>query len=510
MSSFKSITKSDKFNNYIELAIVILLMGIASFIFLLSSPLHPWISSEANIDSSVFKTVAMMMDKGYMPYRDSFDHKGPVLYILEWIGYKIAPYCGTWIIEFIFMVTFIFMCYRISRLVTGKVISCVVALTTLSILGKYFSRGDFTEEYALAFSSISLFIFIDYFLNGIINKKRLIILGACFAATFLLRPNLIAVWPAFILVILIQSIINKDWNKLVNYILWFIIGVVIVALPIIIWFVANGSLQYAYDAFISFNFEYSSSSGGRASTMEKLYTLMELVKQPVSYISLITTILLCFLQKDKNKRLLSIAFLIYILINLAFTCIAGNSHEHYRIILVPEIAYPLPALLMVVQDYTGNISINKLDKLINPIIITVASIVLMVIFIIPAFKDNVLSLPKAYRDRNNVHFSELTYEIKDVICRLTDKNDTISVYGNFDFIYLICDRKHATRYSYQFPISDIQPSILDEYFSQLGNELPKVIVVVDMYLDDQISNFLSDNNYQSVYELPGLVTIYSY
>ena len=29
-----------------------------------------------------------MMEKGYMPYRDSFDHKGPLLYFLNFIGNK--------------------------------------------------------------------------------------------------------------------------------------------------------------------------------------------------------------------------------------------------------------------------------------------------------------------------------------------------------------------------------------------------------------------------------------
>ena len=61
-----------------------LFLGL-SFVFLFNSPLHPWIRGESTTDSSVFRTVAMMMRYGYMPYRDSFDHKGPLLYIIEFL-----------------------------------------------------------------------------------------------------------------------------------------------------------------------------------------------------------------------------------------------------------------------------------------------------------------------------------------------------------------------------------------------------------------------------------------
>jgi uncharacterized protein (TIGR02328 family) len=36
------------------------------------------------------RVFAFMVDKGYMPYRDTFDHKGPYVYLLNMLGEKIS------------------------------------------------------------------------------------------------------------------------------------------------------------------------------------------------------------------------------------------------------------------------------------------------------------------------------------------------------------------------------------------------------------------------------------
>lgn len=80
-----------------ETAIALILSAVLAFLFLLNSPLHLWRCAPSGIDSSVFKTVALMMDKGYMPYKDTFDHKGPLLYAINYWGLKIAYYRGVWV-----------------------------------------------------------------------------------------------------------------------------------------------------------------------------------------------------------------------------------------------------------------------------------------------------------------------------------------------------------------------------------------------------------------------------
>lgn len=80
---------------YIFLALVAVLICTKSHTCLLF-PSAPY------KDSSVFRYVAYVMKKGGIPYRDTFDHKGPVLYLINYLGLLINLN-GVWIVEVIFM-----------------------------------------------------------------------------------------------------------------------------------------------------------------------------------------------------------------------------------------------------------------------------------------------------------------------------------------------------------------------------------------------------------------------
>lgn len=49
------------------------------------------------------------------------------------------------------------------------------------------------------------------------------------------------------------------------------------------------------------------------------------------------------------------------------------------------------------------------------------------------------------------------------------------------------------------PIGEVDPGIMDEYFMQLQEELPGVIVVYCQYRRDEMNQFLADNHYQMIY-----------
>lgn len=73
------------------------------------------------------------------------------------------------------------------------------------------------------------------------------------------------------------------------------------------------------------------------------------------------------------------------------------------------------------------------------------------------------------------------------------------MYGNWNVIYLVSNRQHATKYSYQFPIGKIDKNIMDDYWKQMEEELPKLIVLRQQY-DEDIKSFLSSHDYMLVFE----------
>lgn len=187
-------TKISKTKNRIsrENIFIFLFLFILAWLFLLQSPLSIIGDGETGIDSSVFKTVALYMQSGFMPYKDVFDHKGPLIYIINYIGNIINYFNGVWYIELLFLTVTFTSIYKIAHIFTSSFNSILTVLLSSTPLFLFLEGGNFTEEYAMTFISVSLFIFIDYFQNNVINKKRLIICGICFASVLMLRPNMIA------------------------------------------------------------------------------------------------------------------------------------------------------------------------------------------------------------------------------------------------------------------------------------------------------------------------------
>lgn len=467
--------------------VLILLMGILSFVFLLNSPLHPWIGSDSDIDSSVFKTVVLMMEKGYMPYKDSFDHKGPLIYALNWLGNRISQYKGIWVIEFLFLTATFTLMYKISRLKSGVSSSILSVLTAGSLLFQYFEGGNFTEEYAMMFISMSLYIFLDYLLNNKITKIRLMLCGFGLGATLLLRANMISVWVVFCLLILGQTLQKKDWNKLKGFICWFMIGLCICVGPILIWLAANDALLSCWESYIVFNRAYTSTEYGAASLAAKWSSCIYFFNTAVFVIAFFIVIYLCKL----GNRVLNFAYLFYMVITLGFICMSGQEYGHYGMIIVPMITYPIASLF------------SEVEKIKDANLFWVASvcinIFLLTTIIMPDWLSLVAEIPTIYESKNSENRSEISMEIRDMVDGYTDPDDTISVYGNWDFLYVMCNRKHATRYSYQFPISQIMPRIMDEYMLELKQESPKLIVIQPHRYDENIADFLESNEYDLIW-----------
>lgn len=95
----------------------------------------------------------------------------------------------------------------------------------------------------------------------------------------------------------------------------------------------------------------------------------------------------------------------------------------------------------------------------------------------------------------------MTAEICDVIAANTSPDDAISVYGNWDFLYVRTNRRHATKYSYQSPLTLVSDEIDNEYWQQLKAEQPALIVSAypDTEKTELMNQFVSENGYTQIW-----------
>ena len=470
--------------------------AIAAFLFLFEAPVNIWKSADVFTDAGVFKTVAMMMERGYMPYRDSFDHKGPVLYILNYFGNIIGGYRGIWVIELIFMLVSILMIYKIARLSIGVVQSVVVTGASMTLLFSYFEGGNFTEEYAIGFIAVSQYIFLDYLLNEKITKLRLVICGASLSAVLLLRPNMIAVWIVFALAVLYKVIKENKISDLIYFLTWFIIGIFLIMLPILVWLIYNNSLEWCWKVYIEFNTMYVSEEGGLSLFKTRWTTFLFFMDTTIFLIATIVQVYICC----KKREWVDVAYLAYMGLSLFFICLSGLLCGHYGMVLVPVVAYPISQLFKLIKDIS--------DKSVAEIMSLLVSLYFLGVLILPNWLYLGSTIPSVYDARMEDQRSDVVKQIAYIIQENTAEEDVISVYGNWGMIYVASDRMHATRYSYQFPIGEVMPEIMDDYFEGLESELPKIIVTQVMYHDDRMNEFLDSNGYSLCWSEKGVAAVF--
>lgn len=462
---------------------------IATFLFLFHSPSHILVNSETRTDSSVFREVAFEMSDGAVPYKDTFDHKGPLIYIINYIAFIINPQNGLFYVEMLTTFIIFILLYKIARLKCNRFFSIVASLIAFSPLFSFFEGGNLTEEYSLLFILAGLFIFLDFLLNDKISKARLILCGLSLGSVLMLRMNLIAMWIIFCIFVLIRCITKKQFKELGTFILYFVIGLLIIIIPFIIWFAVTGALKDFWNAYILFNFKYSS-----ANPIDRPIPFFFFSSTPLF---IITSIVLIYDFKCR-KDPLNIFCLAYLVLDLLFASISGEQYNHYAIAIIASIIFPISILLSLCQELEKK---NKSNEAVTLIIL----IYLLTTFVIPDWYDLFLdiSLKRSEAAESTNSWPIIDNNIKRIVSENTSSTDKISVIGNWDLIYLHTERHSATKYSYQYPIGEVDTNILDEYFEELSKELPKIIiqrVPPHTELANRCNSFFKQNAYNMVYE----------
>lgn len=449
---------------------------IVGIVFGFNSSFHPWRDGNLGIDSSVFSTIAFMMDKGYVPYKDSFDHKGPIIYILNWCGNRIDRFGGLWTIEVLVLFITFFLIYKIACMQCNEFSSIVVVLISASLLFEYYQGGNFTEEYAMPCIAAAIYIFLDYINNARISKKRLIISGMCLGIVLMLRPNMISIWLVYSIYIGFILINEKEFSKILYFAKWFILGITIIIIPLLIWMALHSDINYFIHDYIIFNIRYSSSQGGRADFTSRIKSFYYFFNNPIVLVTFICTFYYCKSYKTH-------IYFIYLVLTLILMVMSGDSFAHYGMVLVPAVAYPVCLMFKNIE----NVEILQVGKLIKFIVVTY----LLTTIVFPKWMPLLEESIDIYNNRDNSEESEIVR----IVDELTLDDEAISVYGIWNEVYLKSNRPHATRYSYQFPIGEVMPQIMDEYMIQLQKEQPRVIVVEGGKYDERIQSFLEKNGY---------------
>ena len=292
---------------------------LLAFLFSLQCSNHIWHKGNIKTDSSVFYYVARVMANGGMPYKDTFDHKGPLLYVLNLIGQRISSWRGIWAVELIFLTAAFYLMYRTARLLSGRLFSVIAVLAAGALLYEFFDGGNYSEEYALLFIAGAQYIFADYFLNQKITTLRLVLCGASFGAVLMLRPNMASLWVVMCLGVLYQCVRDKKAADLAGFLLFFLAGTLLVCVPFCIWLGAGGAFGAFIDCYLKFNALYTASTRGDLQTAYRVEAFNFFLRYRIALIAGCAAVYFSY----KSKRLCDLLHLLFFFASLVFLCISA-------------------------------------------------------------------------------------------------------------------------------------------------------------------------------------------
>jgi len=320
----------------INISVITLAVFILTFFICPFSPLYRYVFS---YDEVCYKMIIKGMTKGLLPYKDLFDHKGPLTYVILFIGYILAGKhdIGIWILSAVIdSLGFVFL-YKISGLKLtkeGALLSTILLMGISSVFVtdvNILASGAKPDNFIFTALCISGYLFLKgtmFSKKGtyIIPLRSLYIIGVLCGLVFMIKLNVCFFYLAFVGCYFLWLIIKKKSAPFFKSSGIFLAGIATITLPVLTVMEINGSFGAFVDDYISFNLSYGSGFGG-------IYLMSGSVSM-AGKISITVFLILCVLAllKDVMRNRIGyqkiVMFILGIITFLALTYSVTNTYVY--------------------------------------------------------------------------------------------------------------------------------------------------------------------------------------
>ncbi|MCX8128555.1 MAG: glycosyltransferase family 39 protein [Clostridia bacterium] len=216
-------------------------------------------------DANAYFSMGKGMFNGLVPYRDIFDHKGPLLYFLNGLAYLISDnnFYGVYIMQSISLSVVLYFSYKAINLYATKKASLLAAVSIpVFMLNSpvYISGGGSPEEYILAFQAVSMYFFLRYFKKPALEghePRVMFIHGLMSGCVLMLKYTPLVFWVGFDFFIFAGLLVRGMYKNFLKNLLTLILGVAAALLPWLVYFRITDSIKDLYEVYFRFNSLYA-------------------------------------------------------------------------------------------------------------------------------------------------------------------------------------------------------------------------------------------------------------
>ena len=464
-------------------AVFIALLLMDLFITM-SSTLNPFSHTMPTTDSAVFIYMGQRLREGAIPYLQIFDHKGPMLYAIEWLGLTVGNgnLAGIWFLEVIFMFASLYFMYRTARLFTDSEVVSVAAVALGSELFiNAFGRGNLSEEYALPFIAYSLYVFLKFIRTSVFTYPEVGMTGACFGSILLIRANMISVWVSWMPVILILLLtdpgrkMSQKITAILKLTISFAAGMILVMAPFVGWYSAHHALSAMINTYLGYNSQYM---GGNPESLSSIGSVIRTFSHMESLTTFIFSIYLVAVTQWSYHNLKSRRMIVcwgnvlYLVVTAYLMSISGRNYSHYLTVLIPCLVLTLTFLLDAWRRSFADCAEEGSRDARRKYWILVLAVMVLIVY--QGYCKTQILQTMNLRNAN-----EQDEKVAAEIRQYTNPGDDIYVFENNARFYV--ETKTHTDTRFVFPPDYL--NIDSEIMAYISKDQPKVIVRLNYYED---------------------------
>lgn len=301
-------------------------------------PFNPW------DDANCFFTLGRGILHGLVPYRDLYEQKGPLLYFIYALVALLSEksFIGAWLIELVTTSVFAVYSWKLIKLFTEPSKYMLVLMPLF--LGITYSNGMFNfggnaEEFCFPLLTVAFYFGLRAIINGngLPSNKETFFCGLITGILFWIKFTLIGFIAGFCIYILVAAIKRKEIKKLFSLIGLFLAAFIIITIPILIYFVATGSLRDLWESYFYNKIFYVNTSVAygimKVPVIKNIITVvvslgMVSVEYPHFPVQILLT-LASFFFISKEHRTKALRFFLVTFVFAAFFAFLSSSVIYY-------------------------------------------------------------------------------------------------------------------------------------------------------------------------------------